>query len=112
MFYNRFKTEATKRATMTIGLAMVKSGIFDIAKITAFVTSLAGIPYHQLAPQFPELANPENYEMVRLAVVECFSESLKQVYWITVAFGVTACIGAAFMGDVSQYMDGHVAVVL
>jgi hypothetical protein len=112
MFYNRFKTEVTERATLTIGLAMVKSGIFNITEITTFVTTLTGVPFHQLAPTIPQLTNPTNYDMVREAGIVLFSESLKNVYWITVAFGVTACIGAAFMGDVSQYMDGHVAVVL
>jgi hypothetical protein len=112
MFYNRFKSEVTKRAVTTIGLAMFKAGIFDVTVITDFVTSMTGVPFHQLAQTFPQLMIPANYEMVREAGIQCFSESLKSVYWITIAFGATACIGAAFMGDVSKYMDGHVAVVL
>jgi hypothetical protein len=34
------------------------------------------------------------------------------IYFITIAFGVPACFAAALLGDVSKYMDDHVAVVL
>jgi len=113
MFYNKFKTEVTKRATLSIGLAMFKAGIFDVKSITAFVTSLTGIPFHQAALQYSQLMNfPAQYDAVRSAGIECFSQSFNLVYMITIAFGVTACVAAALMGDVSKFMDNHVAVVL
>lgn len=73
------------------------------------------MPFKELYLTIPGLVgsvNAANYEMTAKAVVECFSEAIKLVWYITIPFGVCACVVAAFMGDVSQFMDEHVAVVL
>lgn len=113
IFYSRFVTEVTKRAWKSIIPAMVVSGVYDPVLIKQFVTNLSATPYKILAPQIPQLVNNvTNFELVRESTIKCFDGSLNFVYFITIAFGVAACIAAACMGDVSQYIDSHVAVVL
>lgn len=115
IFYNRYVYQVTTKSYKTIVPALIISGVFDIDTITSFITDLTAVPFKELYLMIPGLvgsANAANYEMTAKAVVECFSEAIKFVWWITVPFGVCACVVAAFMGDVSQYMDEHVAVVL
>jgi hypothetical protein len=112
IFYNRFVHEVTLHALNTVALPLYESGVNTIETITAFVTSLTAIPYSELAKTVPGLVGSEHYEPLRLGAIEMFSESLKLIYYITIPFGVAACIAAACMGDVSKYIDQHVAVVL
>jgi hypothetical protein len=112
IFYNRFQHEVTKNAFKYIVPAMLEIGEFDVEIITNFVTSLAGVPYSQLSLTIDALYFPKNYELLREATIQCFSRSFTLVYYITIPFGVTASIAAAFMGDISPYIDEHVAVVL
>lgn len=113
IFYNRFVTDVRKRAFKTVVPAMVTSGIFNATVIEGFILGLTSSPFNVLAPQIPQLARNATYmATVKEATTQCFSGSLNLVYYITIPFGVTACIVAAFMGDVSQYMDSHVAIVL
>ena len=112
IFYNRFITEATKKAFVTIIPAMVKADIFSATVIRGLITNLTSEPYSQLAPLVPQLATEPNYSLVQESTIQCFSYALKLVYYITIPFGVAACIAAALMGDVSQFMDEHVAVIL
>jgi hypothetical protein len=41
-----------------------------------------------------------------------FAESYKYVYYVSIPFGVLSIIAACFLGDIGQYMDDHVAVVI
>lgn len=114
IFYNRFAHVVKSRALETIVLPLIESGVYNEAIITNFVTDLTAVPFSQLASTIPELgkAGSANYEAVRQGAISLFSQSFRLVYFITIPFGVAACIAAATMGDVSGYMDEHVAVVL
>jgi hypothetical protein len=112
IFYNRFVSEVTANAYKYVVPAAFEAGIYSPAVITDLVTSLTAVPFSQYAPLVPQLQNPANYELVKEATIQCFSQSFLLPFYITIAFGVPACIAAAFMGDVSKYMDDHVAVVL
>lgn len=50
------------------------------------------------------------------AVVEAgkvaYAESYKYVYYVSIAFGGVSIIAACFLGDISKYMDDHVAVII
>lgn len=113
IFYNRFVTEVTKKAFTTIVPAMLGAGVYNATLIRSTIEALTAVPYSKLAPTIPQLvANSTQYEIVKESTIQCFSGSLNLVYYITIPFGVTACIVAALMGDVSKYMDEHVAVIL
>jgi hypothetical protein len=112
IFYNRFYTKIHKNAIKYIAPPIVKAGVYNITAITEFVTNLAGVPYKESYATFPQLQNPAHYEAVHKGVIDAFSKTFVQVYYITIPFGVTATIAALFMGDISQYIDQHVAVIL
>jgi len=56
--------------------------------------------------------NDTAYEMVVLAGQEAFAASYKYVYFSSIAFGAVGILAACFLGDIGQYMDDHVAVVM
>lgn len=112
IFYNRFLHQVTVNALEKVVPAVVSAGIYYITVITDMMTALTVVPYSQYAQLIPQLHNETNYELVKEATVQCFSQSLKSVYYITIAFGATACIAAALVGDLSKYLDNHIAVVL
>jgi hypothetical protein len=112
LFYNRFVNELQNNVINYVVPAMFSVGIDDPTEITTIVSSLTAVPFYQLAAGIPQLQNPANYELVKEATIQGFSQSFLLPYYITIAFGVPACIAAAFMGDISKYMDDHVAVVL
>jgi Fungal trichothecene efflux pump (TRI12) len=112
LFYNRFTTEVKKNAFKYIVPAIVGAGVFNVKVITDFVNALIAVPYRDYAVAIPQLSNPKNYASVLEASIKTYSESFKSVWYITIAFGVAACVASTCLGDVSQYMDNHVAVVM
>lgn len=56
--------------------------------------------------------NDTAYEMVLYAGQVAYAESYKYVYLASIAAGVVSIIAACFLGDISKYMDDHVAVVI
>ena len=68
--------------------------------------------FDQYAQRIPQLRIPANYELVKEATIQCYSKSFILVYYITIAFGIVACVAAVCMRDIFEYLDSHVAVVL
>ena len=61
----------------------------------------------------PGIAGNETaYEIVVGAGQVAFAESYKWVYLVSIAFGGVSIIAACFLGNINQYMDDHVAVVM
>lgn len=56
--------------------------------------------------------NPGAYEIIVAAGQVAFAEGYKWVYYVSIAFGGISIIAACFLGDISKYMDDHVAVVI
>jgi hypothetical protein len=113
IFYNQFLRQITKRAYTTLLPVLLIAGADSVAEIKGFVVGLTSTNYAELAKTIPGLVKSESlFEMGMKAEIELFGGALNWVYYITIPFGVTACIAAAFMGDVSRFMDDHVAVVL
>jgi hypothetical protein len=54
---------------------------------------------------------PGAYEAVVFAGQVAYAEAYKYVYYVSIAFGAVSIIAACFLGDISKYMDDHVAVV-
>lgn len=55
---------------------------------------------------------PGAYELVVYAGQMAYAEAYKWVYYVSIAFGSVSIIAACFLGDISKYMDDHVAVVM
>ena len=56
--------------------------------------------------------NETAYNILVQAGQVAFAESYKYVYLASIAFGCISIIAGCFLGDISQYMDDHVAVVM
>ena len=56
--------------------------------------------------------NETAYAIVVAAGQIAYAESYKYVYLASIAFGAVSIVAACFLGDISQYMDDHVAVVM
>ena len=55
---------------------------------------------------------PGAYELVVFAGQLAYAEAYKYVYYVSIAFGTISIIAAVFLGDISKYMDDHIAVVM
>lgn len=63
--------------------------------------------------EIPGIAGvPGAYEMVVAAGQVAYAEAYKYVYYVSIAFGSVSIVAACFLGDISKYMDDHVAVVM
>lgn len=112
IFYNRFVHETKTNALDAVVPELVKAGVYNVHIITDFITGLTAVSFRELAPTIPQLSDPESYQRVMEACIQLFSKSFTYIYYVTIAFGVIACVASACLGDISQYMDDHVAVVL
>ena len=56
--------------------------------------------------------NDTAWEIVVGAGKIAFAESYRWVYLVSIAFGGVSIIAACFLGNIDEYMDDHVAVVM
>ena len=54
--------------------------------------------------------NTTAYEMIVAAGQYAYAESYKYVYLTSIAFGVLAIVASMLLGDITRYMDDHIAV--
>jgi hypothetical protein len=100
-------------AKTIIGGTMVeKLNITDVAIITK-VIELTGASLINDIAEVPGIKGvPGAWEAVVYAGQLAYAASYKYVYLVSIAFGGVSCIAACFLGDISKYMDDHVAVVM
>lgn len=113
VYYNVFVNKFKPRAIEIIGGAMeLQLGITNASSIEQAIvyTSSSLLP---LLKTIPGIAGNETaYEIVVLAGQEAYAASYKYVYYTSIAFGSVSIIAACFLGDISSFMDDHVAVVM
>ncbi|KAL2042739.1 hypothetical protein N7G274_004498 [Stereocaulon virgatum] len=112
-YYNVFVSKFTPNAIYYIGGAMeLELGIVDpkVIKEAILLTSASLIEDLKLLPGIA--GNATAYEIVVTAGQIAFAESYKWVYLVSIAFGAVSIIAAFFLGNIDQYMDDHVAVVM
>ncbi len=111
--YNVFLNKFIPRAEYYIGGAMVSElGITNVTYITEAIM-LTGTTMLDGLRQIPGIGHNETaYQIVVKAGQMAYAESYKYVYYASIAFGVVSIIAACFSGDISKYMDDHVAVVM
>lgn len=112
IYYNRFLAEITQNTYTYVVPAFVEVQYGNPELIEAMMTTLTAIPFREWAQTVPPFPHADSFAVLQEGTVQAFAHAFRFVYFITIAFGVPACIAAAFMGDVSKYLDKHVAVVL
>ncbi|KAI1000984.1 hypothetical protein K3495_g7214 [Podosphaera aphanis] len=115
IYFSRFLHVVQKNALLHFARPIINAGVHDINVIIKFLEGLASHPFNELAQTIPQLAGPNNiaaFNAVKDGALLTFKGAFDYVYLMSIAFGVLACIAAAAMGNIEQYMDEHVAVVL
>lgn len=56
--------------------------------------------------------NETAYAIVVEAGKIAYAAAYKYVYYASIAFGSVSIVASVFLGDISKYMDDHVAVVM
>ena len=112
VYYNVFVSYFKKNAVKYIGGQMVQLGVFNVTYITTAI-ELTGASLLEELNTIPGLAgNKTAVDMVIYAGQVAYAESYKYVYLVSIAFGVISIICACSMGNISKFMDDHVAVVM
>jgi hypothetical protein len=113
--------------------AVVKAGIKPDPQVIAAIIKLTGESLIDRIKNIPEVAaaGPQAYDAIILAGQIAYADAYKWVYYVSIckylvisaikwiyaniisaAFGVVSIIAACFLGDITKYMDDHVAVVM
>lgn len=113
IYYNVFISKFIPAAKYYIGgTMMTKLNITSVKAITE-VIELTGASLLEEIKLIPGIAGNETaYEMVVGAGQLAYAESYKWVYYVSIAFGIVSILASCFLGDITQYMDDHVAVVM
>jgi hypothetical protein len=109
IFADKFRPNAVKYigGTMTRGLGVTNPKLIQKAihlTARAMLSELKTIP---------GIGNNETaYQMVVTAGQTAYAASYKYVYLVSIAFGGVSIIASCFLGNIDNYMDDHVAVVM
>jgi hypothetical protein len=112
VYYNVFVSKFVPAATVHIGGTMLRGGINSTAAIAEAIELTGASLIDQIA-EIPGVAgNQVLYDAIVRAGQVAYAEAYKYVYYTSVAFGGISIIAALFLGDISKFMDDHVAVVM
>ena len=109
VFIQKFVPNAIKYigGTMELDLGITNASYIQLAIELTGASLLDGLK------EIPGIAGNETaYNMVVYAGQVAYAESYKYVYLASIAFGCVSIIAACFLGNIDQYMDDHVAVVM
>ncbi|KAI4910590.1 hypothetical protein J4E85_011407 [Alternaria conjuncta] len=113
VYYNVFISKFVPAATHYIGGAMVTKLNITSPEIIGEAIAITGGSLLPLLHELPGIKDvPGAYELVVYAGQLAYAEAYKYVYYVSIAFGGVSIIAACFLGDISKYMDDHVAVVM
>lgn len=111
-YYNIFISKFKPAAIYYIGGTLQKGGIRSpqVIEEAILLTGASLLEEISLLPGIK--GNEVLYQAVIKAGQIAFAEAYKWVYYASIAFGGVSIIAALFLGDISKYMDDHVAVVM
>ncbi|KAF2159271.1 hypothetical protein M409DRAFT_71157 [Zasmidium cellare ATCC 36951] len=103
VYYNVFVSKFVPKATLNITNETI---IGEAIKLTAdsLIDRIADLP--------GVVGVPGAHEGIVYAGQVAYAEAYVYVYLVSIAFGSISIIAACFLGDISKYMDDHVAVVM
>lgn len=111
-YFNVYLRYFTPNAIKYIGGTMFQLGITN----ETYIEQAILLTSESLIDRLYEIPGIEGNEtawnMVVYAGQLAYAESYKYVYLVSIAFGGISIIAACFLGDISKYMDDHVAVVM
>lgn len=112
IYYNIFTQKFVPYATEYIGGTLVQANITSPAIIKE-VIELMGASLLDDIRLVPGIAgNDALYAATVTAGQVAYAASYRYVYLASIAWGCVSIIASLFLGDISEFMDDHVAVVL
>jgi len=111
-YYNVFYNKLVPKLSYDIALASYEIGIYNFSTITQ-IGELTGASLINEILMVPGVdGNVTKWEILVHAGQHAYASSYPYVYYSSIAFGGVSIIAALFLGDISKYMDDHVAVVI
>ena len=111
-YYNIFQTKFVENITKNMLQVAISNGIDNITSIIEAAQLTADALVEDILWLPGVDGNVTKYNAIILAGQLSYAESYPYVYYASIAFGCVAVIASMFLGDISKYMDDHVAVVM
>jgi len=112
IYYNLFQSKFEKVALDTIVPATVNAGVYNYADVVQIALDIAHSYFQKSVYNYREINTQEKYDSIVMAGRLAFAQSFPDVWWAALAFGLVSCIASLFLGDISRFMDDHIAVTL
>jgi hypothetical protein len=111
-YYNVFKHKFTAHAKAR----MIPICIFFNITSPAIIGDIISLTGNSLLDDIKDLPGVDGNETKWLALVKAgqlaYADSYKYVYYTSIAFGGIAILASLFLGNIEDYMDDHIAVVI
>ena len=107
IYYNVFINKITTKLPAYVGLYAVQAGL-PVTSATEFVTLFLTAPQQLAMAQIPGLT-PEIVQAAVLGSSFAYADSLKYVWYTSIAFGGLSIVACLFLGDISKYMTNRIA---
>lgn len=112
VYYNIFYNKLVPILSEKIALACISANIYSLDTITE-IAKLTGASLTEKILYVPGVdGNVTIWHNIVRAGQESYADAYPWVYYASIAFGVVSIFASVFLGDISKYMDDHVAVVI
>ncbi|KAI9642085.1 hypothetical protein NHQ30_009956 [Ciborinia camelliae] len=109
-YYNVFLNKFVPELSIKIALACYANDIFDLHIITEIATLTGASLLDDILPLVGN--NVTIWNEIVVAGQEAYATAYPWVYYVSIAFGAISILASIGLGDISKYMDDHVAVVI
>ncbi|KXT00240.1 hypothetical protein AC578_1224 [Pseudocercospora eumusae] len=123
VYYNVFVSKFVPKATHYIGGYMMTELNITSETVIGEVIELTSASLIEQIATIPGISGVEGaWEavvhagqvllIIAVSMQVAYAEAYVYVYYVSIAFGSVSIIAACFLGDISKYMDDHIAVVM
>jgi len=109
-YYNIFYNKFVPILTHNLVLTCFEHGVYNITTIEEIGQLTGASLVKDILPLVN--GNVTVYNAIVLTGQLAYAQAYPYVYYASIAFGCVAIIASVFLGDISKYMDDHVAVVI
>ncbi|KAI1336357.1 fungal trichothecene efflux pump [Xylariaceae sp. FL0016] len=112
VYFNVWISKFKPASVEYIGGALMNAGINSTETISEVIELTTASLIDRIADVPGVAGNQTLYDAVVAAGQMAYAESYKWVYYTSIAFGCVSILAALFLGDISKFMDDHVAVMM
>lgn len=111
-YYNVFLHKFVPKLSLNVALACLKNGIYNVTIITEAAELTGASLLEEIKHLHGVDGNLTIWNEIVVAGQKSYAEAYPYVYYASIAFGAVSILASVFLGDISKYMDDHVAVVI